>query len=67
MAMTLKAARVNVGLSQKDASKALGVSERTLWSWENGKTAPTTKVITEIEKLYGVNYSELIFLPQKCN
>lgn len=32
--MSLKAARTNVGMIQKDAAKALNVSNKTLSSWE---------------------------------
>ena len=62
MAMTLKAARINVNLKQDEAAKALGITQDTLSNWENGKTFPSVPQIKKIEDLYGVPYSELIFL-----
>ncbi|MBP3339412.1 MAG: helix-turn-helix transcriptional regulator [Lachnospiraceae bacterium] len=59
---TLLTARVNVGLSQEQASKKLGVSKRTLCNWENGITVPSINKIDAICELYGVHYDNLNFL-----
>ena len=61
--MTLKAARVNAGLLQKEAAALLEVSNKTLSSWENGTTVPKANVIDKICNLYNVDYDNLIFLP----
>lgn len=61
--ISLKAARVNVGLSQKDVAKQLGISNKTLSSWENGDTFPSAKYIDELCRLYNVVYDDIIFLP----
>ena len=61
--ITLEAARVNVGLSQKEAAKALGVSNKTLSNWENGQTFPAVDKIEKMCALYRVPYDLLIFLP----
>ena len=61
--ITLKAARVNKGLSQKAAANVLGVSNTTLCSWEKGSTTPTADKIPAICELYGIPYDQLIFLP----
>lgn len=42
--LTIKAARVNAGLTQKELGKKLGVSEITILSWETRKTK---KISTE--------------------
>lgn len=60
---TLKAARVNARLSQKDAAQAIGISNKTLSSWENGITTPTADRIPVICELYGLPYDQLNFLP----
>lgn len=60
---TLKAARVNAQLTQKAAAAAIGVSNKTLSSWENGITTPTADKIPVICVLYGVPYDQLNFLP----
>lgn len=61
--MTMKAARVNVGLSQKAAAKKIGVSNKTLCNWEAGKTFPGADKIPVICEVYKTTYDNLIFLP----
>lgn len=61
--ITLKAARVNAGLSQKEVAIVLGVSNKTISSWENGDTFPSAEKINALCKLYGMSYDDLIFLP----
>jgi len=64
MEITLKAARVNAGLSQKEAAKKIGISKDTLGKYERGISFPDVLVINAIEKIYGVKYSDIIFLPK---
>lgn len=61
--ITLKAARVNAGYTQKKAAELLGISCMTLWSWEKGKTFPSMPMIEKICGLYGVSYNQVKFLP----
>lgn len=61
--MTLAACRINVGLSQKEAAERLGISNKTLGSWENGITFPPADMIPKICELYGVSYDHINFLP----
>lgn len=61
--ISIRAARVNVGLSQKEAATHLGVSTKTLCNWENGITFPSADKIPAICELYGVSYDQLNFLP----
>ena len=61
MSMTLKAARVNAGLTQKEAAKKLGVSANTLCAYERGKLYPSICVVKRMEKAYNVSYNDLIF------
>ena len=61
--LSLRAARVNSGYSQKDAAGHLGVSNKTLGNWENGITFPPADKIPAICELYGVSYDNLNFLP----
>lgn len=62
--MTLKAARVNIGLSQKEAGKLLGVSEDVVSNWERGISFPDVIQLGKIESVYKVSYDNLIFLPK---
>ena len=61
--ITIRAARVNAGLSQKEAADRLRVSNKTLGNWENGITFPPADKIPEICELYGWSYDNLNFLP----
>ena len=63
--MTLEAARVNAGLTQKEAAEKLGISNKTLSSWENYQSFPGVDMIPKICDLYGVTYDHINFLP-KC-
>ena len=63
--ITLKAARVNAGYTQKEAAKKLGVSNITLLSWEKGVSMPKANQIDDICNLYKVTYDMLIFLPRR--
>ena len=65
MRITLKAARTNVGLTQKEAAAKLKVSEDTVSNWENSKSYPDVPQIEKIEEVYGVSYADIIFLPKK--
>ncbi|MBQ0074508.1 MAG: helix-turn-helix transcriptional regulator [Prevotella sp.] len=63
MGITLKAARVNVGMSRTVAAEKLEVAVSTLRNYEIGKTYPPVDVVKRMENVYGVSYSDLIFLP----
>ena len=63
MALTLKAARVNAGMSQIEAAHQLGITDQTLRDYEKGKRFPTVPMIKKIEDLYGVPFGDIIFLP----
>ena len=58
--ISLKAARVNAGLTQKQASKLLGISQSTLQNYESGKNVPDIVMARQLEKLYGFP-SDFIF------
>ena len=61
MGMTLKAARVNRNMTQKQAACELGVTSETVRSWEKGKTYPNTEQVRKIEEVYGLTYAEIDF------
>ena len=63
MKMTLKTAREINGFSQSAAAKQLGISQDTLSNYEKGKSYPNIQILNKIEKIYGVSYNQLIFLP----
>lgn len=65
MRITLKAARVNKGLTQKKAAELLGISEGMLCKWEKGYSSPTLKRLPRILSTYSVSLDDLIF--SDCN
>lgn len=50
--ISLAAARVNAGYTQKKAAEKLNMGERTIRRWESGKTAPTVDKFIEMCRLY---------------
>lgn len=63
MKITLAAARVNAGLTQKEAAAMLGVSNKTICSWEKCASFPDAQQIKDICELYVVSYDNINFLP----
>ncbi|WP_077317620.1 helix-turn-helix transcriptional regulator [Virgibacillus proomii] len=52
MQLSLKALRVNAGLTQQDVADRLGVRRETIINWENEKTKPKELVIYALAYLY---------------
>lgn len=61
--VSLKTARELKGLRQAEAAKMIGISTDTLGNYERGKSYPDIPVLRMIEKVYGIPYNRLIFLP----
>lgn len=61
--ITLSAARVNAGYSQKAAAELLDISNKTLCNWEKGKSFPDQPMIERLCNLYGVTYDMINFAP----
>lgn len=62
--ISLEAARINAGLSQREAAKRLGINVSTLSNWENGKTSPDVDKFRKLCDVYGCPI-DLIFLGNK--
>lgn len=60
--ITLAAARVNAGKTQREWADLLGVTFYTVWNWENGKTCPNAAKLRKISELSGIPM-ELIIVP----
>lgn len=54
MQITLKAARVNAGLTQEQVSKRTGFNRSTVIRWEAGKGSPKLTDLKRLCDLYGV-------------
>lgn len=63
--ITLRAARVNAGINQKDAAAAVGVSNKTMGKWENGIACPNVIQAYAMCSLYGIPFDDIIFSPNE--
>lgn len=62
--ITLAAARVNAGMTQIQAAEALGVSQNTICSWENGRTPVSKTAALALSQAYNMPL-EAIILPRE--
>lgn len=60
MELTLKAARVNAGMTQADIAQLVGVTKQTVSNWECGYNAPTAYKLKCLCNLYGVKMDDVI-------
>lgn len=60
MAITLKGARVNAGLTQTEVAERLNVSTVSVNKWENGRAEPTFNTVKKLCELYGVDLSQIV-------
>lgn len=63
MKWTLKAIRINLGLTQMQMAEKLGVSKETYLNYENYKTYPDVNIVKKIIKISKVDFNDIIFLP----
>lgn len=66
MKITVKAARVNAGLTQADVAKKLNKSKNTIVNYEKGVCMPDIETGKALAKLYGMSVDDIIFLPKDC-
>lgn len=59
MQMSLKALRVNAGLTQQDVADRLGVSRQTVMNWENDNEKPKDYIIYALAYLYKTNIDNM--------
>lgn len=60
--ITIAAARVNAGMTQEEAAKALGINRTTLIKWENGQVIPGTIQLIALANIYRIPIDN-IFVP----
>ena len=58
--ITLKAARINSGLDQKEFATFIGVSNLTVSNWELGKTEPNLTQLKKISEVSGIPIDFLV-------
>ena len=59
--ISLKAARVNANLTQREAAEKLKISRSTLKNYEDGRTSPTMETVREMESLYNFPQDYIFF------
>ena len=57
--------RKEAALSQRQAARLLGVSDKAVSKWENGKAKPTTDTLRKLAALYRVPVEELLALREE--
>lgn len=62
--ITLRAARVNCGLTLKDAAVKFGISPDTLANYEKDSTNVPRSFFIKIESVYGISVENIFFGPQ---
>lgn len=65
--ITLEAARVNAGYTQKEVAKTLKVSNKTVGNWENGVSTPSVIQANRLCSLYGIPYDNIIFFENQSD
>ena len=57
--ITLKAARVNSEMTQKQAASKLGVSEQTLSNYERYISYPDVPMLLKMQELYNITFDQV--------
>lgn len=60
--INLASARVNKGLSQTQVAELMGVSNKTIVSWEKGKSSPSVTQADRLYQIYDRPKDSIIFL-----
>ena len=66
MPITLKAARVNAGMTQRQVAETLEISRNTISSYEAYKTKPDIETSAKLADLYGLDVNDIIFFKNNC-
>lgn len=59
--------RTNLGLSQTELANKIGVTNKAVSKWENGKSKPTTNTIRKLAALFMIDVNELLTKREKNN
>lgn len=59
--------RKDAGFTQQEVADKLNISDRTLSSWETGRTEPDLSSLTALAKLYGVTADEILSGERKAD
>lgn len=65
--ISIRAARVEVGLSQTKAAELLGTTKKTLSNWENYISYPDITYLDKFAEIYDIPRDQLYFKKLKKN
>ena len=65
MLITLKAARVNIGMTLKESAKLFGIHYETLSNYENDSTNVPRTFFIKLESVYGIPSENIYFGKQE--
>lgn len=57
--------RIDAGLSQSQVARLLGVSDKAVSKWENGKSKPKTSILRKLSELYQVSLEDLFMMKEE--
>lgn len=60
MAENIKALRTKKGIDQKELGKLLGITGKTISSWECGRTEPRAAAIAKMAEIFGCSQHDII-------
>lgn len=64
MKISIRGARIERKMTQKQAAKEMNVTRETIGNWEKGLTAPTMTQLLRLCEVYGVTLGD-VFLPER--
>lgn len=59
--ISLKSARVNAGMTQKEVAKAMNVDRSTIARWEKTKKVPNYDECEKLAELYRIPFDNIFF------
>lgn len=59
--ISLRAARVNAGLTQEQVAESLKVAKRTVQNWENGLSVPDVNQAFSLQELFRFPVGQIFF------
>lgn len=57
--ITLKAARVNKGLTRKEAAEKADITPESIGNYESGRRLPRIDVLIRLAKVYGIKLDQI--------
>lgn len=56
----LRKLREEKGMTQEQLAETVGVSNRTISRWENGRNIPDLSILVQLSEIFGVSFNEIV-------